>query len=172
MQTRPPAAKPPYATTYLPLSSYPVSPCFPFFPMIVLHCISEHEVQTKNRPWAGKKKKRAATTFCAAPMTPLLQGASFTVGLINSDRREILGLLWLLCFAEIKEMIARDLNNHNGIFQWRPSVHLSLCISCACLTGTLDSYWTGGNEDSEQFHNNLVRRSRLSGNVCYFSEFT
>lgn len=32
------------------------------------------------------------TAFRAASMT-LLQGASFTVGLINSDRREILRLL-------------------------------------------------------------------------------
>lgn len=109
MQTRPPAAKPPYAT-YLPLSSYPASPCFPFFSMIVLHCISEHEVQTKNRPGGGRKK-RAATTFCAAPMTSLLQGASFTVGMISSDRREFLGLLRPLCFAEIKEMIGSSSRN-------------------------------------------------------------
>lgn len=41
-------------------------------------------------------------------MTSLLQGAIFTVGLINSDRREILELLWLLGFPEIKEMLASD----------------------------------------------------------------
>lgn len=71
----------------------------------------------------GGEKKRAATTFCAAPMTSLLQGASFTVGLINSDRREILGLLWRLRFAEIKEMIARD---RIIIMEFSSDAHLSV----------------------------------------------
>lgn len=115
----------------------------------------------------------AVTTFCAAPMTSLLQGASFTVGMINSDRREFLGLLWLLSFAETKEMIARE---RIIIMEFSSDAHLSVypfCISCACLMGTPDSYWTGGNEDSEQFHNNL---SWLGDPACqemsdYFSEF-
>lgn len=40
-------------TAYTPFSSYPASPCFPFFSTIVLNCISEHEVQTKYRPGGG-----------------------------------------------------------------------------------------------------------------------
>lgn len=72
----------------------------------------------------------AVTAFCAAPVTSLLQGASFTVGLINSDRREILGLLWLLCFAEITEMIARD---RIIVMEYSSDAHLSVYPSASAV---------------------------------------
>lgn len=84
MLTRPPAAKARLQHS-IPFLRYPVSPHFPFFLQL-----SELEVRTKYSLGGGGGSILA---FGAASMTSLLQAANFTVGLINSDRRENLQLI-------------------------------------------------------------------------------
>lgn len=94
----------------------------------------------------------AVTTFCAAPMTSLLQGASFTVGMINSDRREFLGLLWLLSFAETKEMIARE---RIIIMEFSSDAHLSVYPSASAVHVWWEP-WIHTEREGTKIQNNFI----------------